>query len=661
MILRFIVLFYLTCGMVACSFTKKVKDGEAAYSLKQFKIAIELLHNEVESSIGQNKARKAYLLGKSYAAISDYNNALVWMNKALTYEYNPLAYKDLGLIYKYNENYLSAIEAFENYGKKTNNISEAEREIRICREVMTWDSPNVEYTVDRMLENSFSSDYNPIIYEKDFLVFSSDRSAAAGSDLYNWTGEKFSDFFIMLKNGSDVRKFDAVINSNHNEGAGCFTRDFEQFYFTRCFNEGSGDDYCKIMLSQRVDGFFTDPVVLPFIKEKVNYGHPALFENDSILIFSTDLGDPGMSYDLYYSELDDNGNWADPEPLPSVINSPGNEKFPTTHHDTLYFSSDYLPGLGGLDIFKTYLRKDRSWATPVNMKAPVNSGGDDFGLIVDDFARLTGNMIQKGYFSSVRKGSGKDDIYIFTRRPIVQTDTPEIATEDNSKIKRTLYLAGRTLENQYSTFDDPSSPVTGQTLLTSVNLRITDEGGNVVLQSNTGVGAIFAVEILEEKTYSLFASKPGFLNRAVSLTTDNIIWKEGESSHTVNLDILLQKIYTDREITLQNIYYEYDKWDITPIAKPTLDELANMLQINPKVNIELSSHTDCRGEREYNQLLSQRRAQSAVEYLISKGVNPERLIAKGYGKDRLLIECECRLCTEEEHQLNRRTAFRILQ
>ena len=659
--LKFHLLIVVVMTSLSCSFTKKVKDGETAYALKQYMVAIELLESEFNEGAPQGKARKAYLLGKSYNAISDYNNSIIWMKTALSFDYNPLAYKELGLWYKYLEDYDNAIKAFEEYAFRTNNKSEAEREIRICREVSEWIGQPSAFSVDRLLENSFSSDYNPVIYERDFLLFTSDRPTASGSDTYKWTGEKYSDFFIMLKTGSEVRRFDALINSEHNEGAGCFTKDFDKFYFTRCFSQDNNNASCKIMESVRIGGFFTEPVTLTFVKENINYGHPALFEQDSVLIFSTDLGDPGVSYDLYYSELNEEGTWSEPEPLPSIINTPGNEKFPTVQDDTLYYSSDYLPGLGGLDIFKTYLKPDRSWAAPVNMKPPINSGGDDFGLIVDKDARLTGNMLQKGYFSSSRRGSAKDDIYIYTKRPLPKAPKPEVVSESEPKTGRTLYLAGRTFENQYLKDEDPSSGVSGQRILPLANLRIADSDGNIVLQSNSGPNGIFATEISENQSYSIIANKSGYLTRGVNLTTDNINWKEGELSQTINVDILLQKIFKDKEITLENIYYEYDKWDITPDAKPTLDELAELLKVNPNIKIQLSSHTDCRGDSLYNQILSQKRAQSAVDYLISKGIETTRLIAKGFGKDKLLIECECSKCTEIEHQLNRRTAFRILE
>lgn len=653
------VLISLFAG--SCSFTKKVKDGETAYAYRQYFQAIELLGKELEQGNEDRSGRKSYMLSKSYLMTSDIDNALIWMKRALDKGYNPLAWKELGTLYKMAEDYPQAIVAFEEYGKKTGNTSEADREIRICRQVMEWNNQPSEYTVDKIFENSFSADYSPAIYEKDFLIFTSDRQMAGSSEKYLWTGEKFSDLFIMLKNGSDVRKFDLEINSGHNEGTPCFSRDYSTLYFTRCYSFGTGDARCKIMQSRRIDGFFTEPEPLNFIQDRFNYGHPALFENDSILIFSADINDPGVSYDLFYSELDENGLWSEPEPLPNSINTIGNEKFPTTHGDTLYFSSDYLSGLGGLDIFKTYLKKDRSWANPENLRRPINSGGDDFGLIVDDYARLTGNMKQKGYFSSVRKGTGKEDIFIFTRRPLpVKTDTTLIAGNTPQSIKKSVFLAGKTLESYYQVEDDPSSILLGTRQLPSVNIRIREKNGKTIFQGTSGLNGIFAAEIEENNHYIIIANKNGYLNRETEISSYGIDWKTDQNSHTINSDIVLQKLFKNKEITLQNIYYDYDKWDITPTAAPILDELADLLRVNPQIRIQLSSHTDCRGERAYNQILSQKRAQSAVDYLIYKGIDYERLTAKGYGEDKLLINCECNKCTEEEHQLNRRTTFTIL-
>ncbi|MBK9254172.1 MAG: OmpA family protein [Saprospiraceae bacterium] len=648
----------------ACSFTKKIKDGETAYERKQYSIAADLLTDEFSKTDNSTvKARKAFLLGKSYLQLIDYDAALSWFQKSADFNYGPEAYFELGLCQKRLEEYESAIRSFEQYSRLSGNKSLADREIFICGEIIHWQQAESEYKIDRIFENSLVSDYSPVIYENDFLLFSSDRSSASGSDIYKWTGERFSDLFIMLKTGSEVRKFDSNINSDKNEGAACFSKNYEKLFFTRCFSLNNSDEKCKIMYSERDNGFYTNPEVLPFIEDKYNYGHPALIENDSVLIFSTDMGDPGKNFDLYYVVLDEDGTWSFPEPMPGTINSPGNEKFPTAHHDTLYFSSDYLPGLGGLDIFKTYLRKDGTWALPENMKPPVNSGGDDFGFVVDDFARLSGNIKQKGFFSSSRKGVGKDDIYIFTRRPVIplKPDTEVVSDTNKVSSKRSIFLAGKLFEPSYTTPDDPNSEFVTNIPLSGVFIQILDENNIRIAEISTTSRSFFATEIQTEKEYKIIASKPGYFNAVKILNSKATPFNENELDYTYNLDIVLDKIYENKEINLKNIYYDFDKWEIRNEAKPALNELAEILKNNPQINIQLSSHTDCRGEKEYNQILSQKRAQSAVEYLISMGVDSKRLQAKGYGEDNLINLCECSSCTEDQHQENRRTTFKILK
>jgi len=349
--------------------------------------------------------------------------------------------------------------------------------------------------------------------------------------------------------------------------------------------------------------------------------------------------------------------------MPSSINTPGNEKFPTAHQDTLYFSSDFLPGLGGLDIFKTYLRKDGSWANPENMMPPVNSGGDDFAFVVDEFARLTGNIKQKGFFSSSRAGIGKDDIYIFTRRPVINIKQDTVIVSDNTKPsqQRNIYLAGKTLEPEYASPNDPNSEISGNIPLTGVFVQILNDNNVRIAELSTASRSFFVTEIEDNKEYTVIASKPGYLNSVIKVTSKSTPFKENESNYTYNIDLVLNKIYEDKEIILKNIYYDFDKWDIRNEAKPALNELAELMRNNPQIKIQLSSHTDCRGEKEYNQILSQKRAQSAVDYLISLGVKAERLQAKGYGEEVLINLCECSTCSEEQHQENRRTTFKILK
>ncbi len=645
----------------SCSFNQKIKNGETAYERKQYAVAIELLEAEIKNTKAENMlSRKAYLLGQSYMKVQNYPEAQNWFNTAAKYKYGGEALIGLARASKYMADYSTAIEAYKKLGELTGRTQEAQREIQICIAALDNMAKPPIYKVSRLVGNTQTSEYAPVIYDDNFLVFTSERPDATGKGKYLWTGEKFSDLFIMPKSGSEVRRFDSQINSNHNDGTAWFAKSMDRMYFTRCFTESStSDDHCILMMADRQYGIWGEPEVMPFIIGKVNYGHPTLIENDSILVFSADLEEPGGSKNLYYSELFEDGSWSIPEKMPPSINSPGNEVFPTGDGDTLYFSSDFWPGQGGYDIFKTYLNKDKTWTSPINMGFPINSGADDFSFIVDYSFKPNSNYTQQGYFVSSREGMGKDDLYSFKKLKVQQDTSSKIVVKETNKL---LYITVKTFTPQYIIEDDPNSgqkgkiPL-GETLIKIVNL----EDDKTISTGYADVNGFYYTLLPLNTSVKIIVAKLNYLNATDEVLKEQIVFLDNEASKTINKELLLDKIYVNKEINLQNIYYDFDKWDIKNEAKPTLDALVKLLNDNPQINIQLASHTDCRGGDEYNQELSQKRAQSAVEYLVSRGVDPSRLLAKGFGKSRLIDLCDCGTCTEDQHQINRRTTFAIMK
>lgn len=642
---------------LSCSFTKGIKSGEEAYERKQYSVAINLLEKEyVKTSSKQQKARYAYLLGQSYLKIQDYNEAKKWSHLAVDLGYGVEAMTLYAKTLKQLEDYDAAITVYRQIANQTQRKQEIDREISICNYAKELKKNPKRYKIDRLNQNSSVSEYAPVIYDNQFLVFTSERKEATGSSVYKWTGEKFSDLFVMIKTGSDVRSFDPVINSGSNEGAACFTSDMNTIYFTRCTSENNGDAYCKLMVSHKIDGSWTEAEVLPFVMDKVNYGQPALFEHEEVLLFVSDIESPGGTSDIYYTEIRNDGSFSQPEKLPSHINSQGNEKFPTTDGDTLYFSSDYWPGMGGYDIFKAYLKPDGSWSQPENMGVPINSGGDDFSFIVDRTTKPKPGIIKEGFFVSSRNGDLKDDIYKYQEllpKP-KEPDQPII-------VKNTVFLTVNTYAPEYKIADDPNSGVFRNLPLGNSLINIEDETGKRLSTNQTDGNGFFVTEIPENKTIKVIAANAGYLNAVGTISTFNLVFDTLKHTTTVNLSLVLNKIYEDKEIILDNIYYDYDKWNIKEEAMPTLDLLVALMKENPQVKIQLSSHTDCRGDDAYNLELSQKRAQSVVDYLIHKGISSQRLIPKGYGETMLIEKCICEKCTEKQHQINRRTTFKIIK
>ncbi len=646
--------------VTSCAFTKEVKNGETAYEQKKYALAIEMLKEEYKNESNSRKAaRMNYLLGSSYEILNDISRATRYYEKAVKDGYGEQAQRGLARSYKMSGDYAQALKIWKELSRIHSQDQMIKREIQVLKLASEWDQERQNTTKIYALDgNGRFNDYTSTIYEGNYLVFTSDRKDATGSEEYKWTGNKYSDLFIMDKEGRGVRRFDAEINSNFNEGAACFTQDFNKIIFTRCSGEESSDSYCKLMYANKVDGLWTEPQVINFVVDNINYGQPTLIENDSVMVFCTKGPDGPGGYDLYYSEMVDDDEWSAPYLMPSSINTPGDEYFPTSCRDTLYFSSDYHPGLGGLDIFKTHLKSDGSWAIPTNVRQPINSSYDDFGLVIDEYVRLRGKEIEKGFFSTSRGKNGNDDIYSYTKYLPEEIEIDTTPTEEPQD-DLSIYLAGKVLTDQYADEDDPNSEVTG--LITLSDARV-EFSGAITLDRRSGKDGLFIEELENGKSYTIKASKPGYLSKTIKVSTTGLNLNPDEKSYTINVDIKLDRIFYDQEIILKEIYYDYDKWAIVDAAKPTLDRLSTLLKDNPQIRIQLSSHTDCRGEDDYNAELSQKRAQSAVLYLVDRGISFGRMQAQGYGESQLAVECECDTeCTEEQHQENRRTTFKILR
>jgi peptidoglycan-associated lipoprotein len=641
---------------VSCSFTKKVKTGDMAFELKQYAAAIDLFLEEIENiNNPTQKARTAFLLGRSYEKILDYASAAEWYGQAKSLSYGAEATKQLALMLKQQEKYTESIKLWEELKSVPEIRVEADREFLICKEAMRWKADPEPMVIEKCIESSSFSHYAPVFYRDQYLLVTSDRQEATGKSLYTWTGQKYSDLFLFSKNGNYLTPFDPVINTEHNEGTPVFTKNFLTMYFTRCQRDNNENDDCKIMISYLEDGAWSEPETLPFTKPNVQYGHPALLENDSILVFASDIESPGGNSDLYYTELFEDGSWADPEKMPVTINTNGNEKFPVADGDTLYFSSDYLPGMGGYDIFKTFLNKERKWAAPINMKYPINSGGDDFSFVVDKTFRTDANKTGRGYFTSSRSQKGIDEVFVYSR--LKKEKVPQKDKLPDPPVS--YFVSGKTFAEIFKN-DDPKEATMENSLLPDSRVQLFDQNGMLIAETRSSSTSVYFFEVEKNKSYTLKANKQNYLTASESIFITETKPKEGEFTVTQNLDLVLSKIYPDQEIILENIYYEYDKWDLTKEAYPTLEKLASMMVANPGIQIRLNSHTDCRGEDDYNIELSQKRAQSVVDFLISKGIKESRLTPVGYGETKLYDLCPCESCSEAQHQKNRRTTFTIV-
>ena len=647
--------------LTACTYTQKIKDGRTAFERKQYAVATRFLEKEYNKAKTRlEKGKLAYLLGESYKELNRSEQSIQWYQKAYDNQAGVDALKEYAYGLKKAERYKEAMQAFKDLGIEIGSPYEYRREITACEVAQGWKDAlkYADYQVKALDFNSNGADYAPVLYKDNQLVFTSDRKGSTGEEVYNWTGNAFSDLFVVNLESNTVNSFDNRLNTPDNEGTAVFNKDFTEMYFTRCFGGKKEDSYCKIMVSEWQNDAWSAPEAVEFIQENINYGHPALSADGKQLYFSCNHPEGWGGYDIWVAEKTTAG-WGEPKLLGRAVNTIGNEKFPYLDADTLYFSSDFHPGMGGLDVFKTYKMGNGNWAPPYNLKPPLNSGGDDFGFVVDYQAKKDKGVLQLGYFTSTRaEGLGNDDIYRFEK--IIPPPLPVVEKPVKKEtVARKMLLDVFVLEKIYEDPTNPNSRVLGRKPLQEAKLEAKFGKENKVFA--TDEEGLVTIELAKDTEYNFLASKQNYLTNTGNFSARGIGEDPSNPVQRFEVEIVLDKIFLNKEIRLENIYYDLDKWDIRKDAEPTLNALAENLKLNPAIRIQLSSHTDCRASDSYNELLSQRRAQSAVDYLIAKGIDASRLTAKGYGESQPEVNCICTRCSEDQHQLNRRTTFKIIE
>lgn len=497
-------------------------------------------------------------------------------------------------------------------------------------------------TVKNLAINSKYSDFGPMYYNENELVFASAAdSSFFTTRRYKWNNEPYLDLYAAKINqeSEDVRqavKLSKKINTKYHEASVAFTPDNQTMYFTRnnygkkLKRDKHGVNHLKIYMSQKVDGEWSDAVEVPFNSDDWSTGHPVLSPDGKKMYFVSDRpGSIGES-DIFVVDILGDNQFSDPRNLGPEINTERREMFPFITDKKLYFSSDGHVGLGGLDIYEAAYDEENGFSEVRNLGKPINSNRDDFSYIVNEES-------QHGYFSSNRKGGkGSDDIYSF------QKILPEEPNENA--------IAGVV-----------SEVVTGD-ILPEALVELLDENGRKIKEMVTGDDGSFLFEDLDGNTkYTVRVTKGDYFEVVQEVTTkDNeLVQADIEMRRLEDLIAVEDGI---RKLKLNMIFFDFDKSNIRPDAAEELDKLVTIMNAYPTMVIAIESHTDSRGSRAYNRLLSDRRAKSTRRYLISKGIDPRRLrSAIGYGEDRLLNECDGTVrCTAAQHQLNRRSEFIIV-
>jgi peptidoglycan-associated lipoprotein len=496
------------------------------------------------------------------------------------------------------------------------------------------------------LVNSPASEYSPV-YLNDELYFTSSRG---NGKVYEATGTPFTDIYKVASRGAIVdlptlAPLPAGINTeNINDGCVTFTPDGKIMVFAKG-NTGKrkGSSDVDLYLSRFRNGAWSEPVPLNINDPEAWDSSPAFSQDGRTLYFASNRKGRGRQLvgyggtDLYSAQMDSRGRFSKVKNLGPEINTAGNELFPYIADDAkLYFASDGHPGYGGLDLF--VLKRVNGKTVVDNLAQPVNSTGDDFGIFLF--------RADRGFFTSNREGGkGDDDIYTFVN------EDPDLKVVN-------YYLQGITYT--------PDSA--GLRILPNTKVSLLDAEGEVMQDYVTGNDGKFLFRVYENEDYDLIGETDGYLIKRQGYSTrgkgvDPKTLTQLVTNVTLDTTLVLEKIALDKIFVLENIYYELNKAEIRPDAAKELDKLVQILIDNPEIKIELSSHTDSIATVEYNMDLSQRRAESAVNYLIQRGISPDRLVPKGYGELRPIARNTHPDGTDnpEGRQRNRRTEFKILE
>lgn len=643
-------------GFLSCK-TKEgaIKDGKIAFQYKKYALAADLL--AVDYAKAKNNIEKfdlAMKIADSYRMRNSSDNAEIWYKKALENKPDPTASMMLGKMLKMNGKYNDAMVLFQKIFKEYK-LPEALTQRDGCKDAIDWMTSAPYVKVENMREqNTNAADFSLTPYGKDKFVFSSSRGDSKGDKYNDWTGEKNADLLVMQNFGMPANLSD-TINTPGYEGTCAFSRDNKEIYFTRCAQTKNSNGYCRLYYAKWEEDEWSSPELVPIFGDTINVGHPALSQDGKRLFFVSDAPGGFGGKDIFY--LTRKGmSWSEPINAGKYVNTRGNEMFPTIgENDVLYFSSDYHKGMGGLDIFKAVLTENsRIYTNVTNLQYPINSSFDDFGLIktktkpsnADDFIK------EQGYFTSNRKGGmGGDDLYKYT-----------------IELVNTYELFVKVVEKTYDATDSLRTNPIGMKPLPNARIELTNLSKKEFKKNgNTNEFGIYNHILNAATDYEIKASSPlGVGNKAnyiskTTTTTTNGLKSNDSVLIQIHVVMELEKINPEKEIVIQNIYYDLDKSDLRSRSLPTLDSLVSFFNENKSLTVEIGSHTDSRASQEYNQTLSQARAQSVVNYLISKGVNANKIIAKGYGETKLINRCADGVeCTEEEHQQNRRTTFKIV-
>ncbi len=626
-------------------------DADAAFdrggyfeAAKDYQVAYAKLKGNLEE-----KGRVCFRIGECYRLSRALPAAEEWYKRAVDLKWaadNPEVFKNYGLVFMGQGDFDDAVEQFQKYKSNGGDGELADTFIQSCNNaaesLIVGES---RFVVEPLvMVNSPNFDFAMSFADKrgEEVIFASSRSSSAGSGEDPITGESYMDLFMAevdRKNKWSIPEpLGNTINSPSNEGGVALNSDYKTLYFTRCLVDKDNNFPCDIYVSQKVGSRWGAAEEMGILDREAGddssqVGQPALTPDDQFMVFVSDMEGGQGGRDLWYIQYNDaSGEWSSPENMGPGINSSSDEFFPHIRKNgDLYFASDRPGGMGGLDILKATWKGDgMNFETPAFMEYPINTASDDFALVYHP-------KEEKGYLSSDRPESkGKDDIFAFSMPPLEFDYVPYVYDYDTGM------------------------PIVGAKVTVT-----SSDGASVSANTDSEGGAEDGDwEVGAESTYSVDISMEGYISAGDQFSTIGL----SKSTNFIK-EYLLREVVTNEDYPMPLVQYEFAKADLivneAVNSKDSLDYLVDLLERNPTFVISLEAHTDTRGGVKANDLLSQQRAETCVNYLVERGIEKARLQPLGRGESMPLIsDAEiAALATEEEreaaHQMNRRTVFRI--
>ncbi|MBO5848945.1 MAG: OmpA family protein [Bacteroidales bacterium] len=659
-----IVIILGTAGEASAQRRSPSKSADIAFERKQYNVAIERYKKAYKKS-GKKKNEDerthiTYRLAECYRITEATKLAEAQYKRLLRTEFpkeNPIVYLHYANVLKRNQKYEDAAEYYAIYNELFPDDPRGFAALEDMQYIQEWIEYPSKYEVTRLKKlNSKAAEYGVSWISNNYneVIFSSTREGGIIKELDAITGQHFADFYVARQNKQGnweepVLADEEGINSEGSEGTPFITKNFSTMYFTRCPNHKKRESGCQIMKSTRSGSTWSEPVTVEItsVDSLDVVGHPTLSSDELRLFFASERRNGMGGKDIWFSERESTSEkFGRPRNLGAIINTEGEELYPYMRNDsTLYFASDGHGGMGGLDIFVTTLDSLGEWTKPVNLKSPINSIGNDYGISFHPSE-------ERGFFISNRdvKNGLDDDIYYFIEPPV-------------------LFTISGTIKNQSSL-----QFVEGAT----VSLSGSDGSNYTTNSSEKGTFLFTNSQIKLDNTYILTIEKKNFFSFTDTISTVGL-----EFSRDFEEDYQISVI-PDAPIVLPDILYELSKWELRPQFEDSLRGLIELLQVNPNITIELGSHTDSRDTYEKNDILSQKRAQSVCDYLVIRGIDPFRLTAKGYGErmprtllkdytykgftipagttltDEYIKGLPNDETKEYAHQLNRRSEFRVI-